>query len=144
MKNKRVIVISCAEHVGQLTGRVHHKTVSSLHDLQQAIGGGNIQLIPHMKGDRAPLTSYVDEEGLLKGLSQNSLAALVLDKLGFYLCPPTMTFYGPVVIMGKNDQGLKDAQVQLIEKTVQDVIDDFGSLSSGEDNEEEPEHKKQK
>ena len=118
--SKKVSVITCDARPGE---RLVHTESRGLADLQRLVGG-NIQLFPHrLDGDDegAPLVAYVNEEGLITDMPQNSLAALVLDKLGFILSRPTWSVYGPVVFMGPGEKGLTDKQRRLLEETIKQV-----------------------
>lgn len=138
---KRVAVITCASHPGQLEGRLKYAEYKTLEELQQLVGGGYVTLVPHKKGMDAEWMAYANEEGMIKDMPQNDLAAHVLYQLGFLLCPPTYTYYGPIVIMKQGEKSLTKKQRAMLEETVAKVI---AELNEEEEEEEEKDSKKVK
>ena len=133
---KRVAVITCAFDPLLFEGRLKFVEYKTLEELQQLVGGGYVTLVPHKKGMEAEWMAYANEEGLIKDMPQNDLAAHVLYQLGFLLCPPTYTYYGPIVIMKKGEKSLTKKQQTFLEDTVSDVVAEEESSSKKEEQEE--------
>ncbi len=85
----------------------------------QGLVGGNIELVPHNKEDAAPWTAYANEEGMNLDLPSNFVAFGTLRHLGFnlrYLMQlGTWFFFGNIVLLGKNERGLTEKQLQDVE-----------------------------
>lgn len=85
-----------------------------LEDIQAAIGGGDIEIVPHFdkimyEGKYIECVAFCDEEGKLKGLPINSYAthkwAILLgcdkDQIGDYLVGDIAIVFGDVEFMSE-------------------------------------------
>lgn len=94
------------------------KRIDVEKDLNTLVGG-KVQLMPsHEDLNTQSLICYVDEEGVLKQLSQNFLAGLVLNNLGFMTetCIPKHIVSGPAVLMREDHRKFSKANREAIVK----------------------------
>ncbi len=92
--------------IGELVHSARPKKDTLLKSLQSSVGG-SIQIYPHSKGYKSAFTAYVNEEGLNLGLAENVVGGIVLSALGFSVWGQPR---GPVVLLGRNDNGLSKMQ----------------------------------
>jgi hypothetical protein len=104
--------------------KISKKDMDMLENLQNAVGGGNIELFPHPEGMDAPYVAYANEEGLIKGLPNNELATKTLARLGFidFQQEWGRPVAGNIVILGKGEKSLSKKQEIEIKKIVDEIL----------------------
>lgn len=106
-------------------------------DIFQKHVEGNIEIIPHKRGDEAPFIAFANEEGMIQDLPSNYLSWGVLRHLGF-ICPLSMPFhFGNVILMGKDETALTKIQQKQVEAALKKYLKEMGEDDEDEDKEEE-------
>lgn len=101
-------------------------------DQLQTLVGGYIEALPHPKGHKAEFTAYANEEGMVRDLPSNFLAWGVLYELGFR-DPLTLGFYyGNIVLLGRGDKPLTEAQMHYVEQILNKYLKDMGEVEKEE------------
>lgn len=102
--------------------RYQPNSSSALAVLQELVGG-DLAVIKHKDGPAARFTAYRNAAG--KGpahLAANPLAWGVLYRLNFSVPQDDMFFYGTVVVVGRDEGALTDADVVVVRVAAQSHV----------------------